>query len=146
MSFLQIHTLELPAKSWRLGELREFCQGILRPHDLEAKICHQVILAIDEAAANIIEHAYPSKNYEGSTFQLQIEVGEDNIRVELRDHGLAFNPPLLSRSEMNQVTLSKRGYGLKLIQKIMDEVQYDRTGQGENILTLVKYIKLPQYY
>ena len=146
MSFLQIHTLELPAKTWRLGKLREFCLGILRPHDFEAKICHQVILAIDEAAANIIEHAFPSKNYEGGTFQLQIEVGEETIKVEFRDFGLAFNPPLLSPSEINKIKFTKRGYGLKLIQKIMDEVTYERTDQGENILTLVKCIKLPQYF
>lgn len=138
------HRLCLPARSWRLGELREFCQEVLRPLGLEAGLCHQIILAIDEAAANVIEHAYPARDRDDGDFELLIQIDSDQILVEIHDRGVVFQPPNLADLEICDPPSSRRGYGLRLIQQIMDRVEYTRTDHGENILRLVKNVQFPQ--
>ena len=131
------HRLTVPAQSWSLGEIRDFCAGILATHHVDSRISRQVILAIDEAAANIVEHAYlPGESKE---IAIKITISERHVGVEFRDTGAMFNPVLMTpREPKNQ--MSRRGYGLRLISTIMDEVEYQRSEREENVFTLKKLL------
>ncbi|MBI4583817.1 MAG: ATP-binding protein [Planctomycetes bacterium] len=132
------HHLTLPAVSGSLEELRGFCKKVLNIHHLDDRIYRQVVLALDEAAANIVEHGYPEGGLQ--KIEVGIDIQPDRVVIELRDTGIPFNPLSLHQGPKEK-GFSKRGYGIHLIRQIMDEIGYRRSDHGENILTMTKRIQ-----
>lgn len=107
---------------------------------LDERATWQVQLAVDEAATNIVQHAY--EGTEPGTFTITWEVQDNRFIVTLRDHGRSFDPQevptpdILSPLEERQVG----GLGIYLMTRLMDEVRFDFDPQDGNFLTMVKYI------
>lgn len=131
------HKILVPADASRLCELRErlciLCEGERVP-DQTTRL---MVLAIDEALSNVIEHANLKEQNPG--IELSLEIGTDKIVAEIHDRGPPFDPTQ-PRQEPDRFSLPRRGFGLYLIHKIVDEIEYERTGDGQNILTLTKTI------
>jgi len=99
---------------------------------------HRAMLAVDEACANIIKHAY-----NGATDQPMIITArliENGIEVVLRDYGKKADPEEIKPRELDDIRPG--GLGVHLIRSAMDSVVFDNTLPEGNQLTLVKY--LPQ--
>jgi anti-sigma regulatory factor (Ser/Thr protein kinase) len=92
-----------------------------------------VTLAIDEALANIIRHAY--KNRHDQEMELDCQVNADRIVFRLVDQGEPPDPDRICGEPLNDVSLS--GRGTHLMKAIMDEMCYEQVG-GKNELRLVK--------
>jgi sigma-B regulation protein RsbU (phosphoserine phosphatase) len=135
------HNLSLPSQSWCLEELREFCHRQLDGVMGNQQVLRQIIIAVDEVAANIIQHAYP-RGMKRDNLQLDIEVQDDRVVIEFRDRGVPFDPLTRNQIDVKQsfAERHKRGYGLAIIRRVMDEIAYDRTETGENVLTLTKLL------
>jgi anti-sigma regulatory factor (Ser/Thr protein kinase) len=100
---------------------------------LAEKECDAVVLAVDEALANIIRHAY--KNRYDQKVEFDCMVSEEQMEFTFLDHG---EPPDLARicaEPVNELALS--GRGTHLIKAIMDEVSYKQVTEG-NQLKLIK--------
>jgi anti-sigma regulatory factor (Ser/Thr protein kinase) len=92
-----------------------------------------ITLAVDEALANIIRHAY--KNRYDQEIELNCQAGPNEIVFTLLDRG---EPPDLARicgQPLDEVSLS--GRGTHLMKAVMDEVHYDRV-PGGNQVRLIK--------
>ncbi len=90
-------------------------------------------MAVDEALANVIRHAY--KNQYDRRIELGCDTNGNQMEFTLLDQG---EPPDLARicgEPMDTVSLS--GRGTHLIKAIMDEVSYERV-PGGNQLKLIK--------
>ena len=98
-----------------------------------AEECRGMILAVDEALANIIRHAYRGD------FERQIEVScqafDDRLEFALLDHGEPPDHGRLTPHPLDDVALS--GRGTYIIRSIMDEVSYEQASGG-NLLRLSK--------
>jgi serine/threonine-protein kinase RsbW len=79
-----------------------------------------VLLALTEACSNVLIHAYEGRV--PAPLDVDLEVEPDTIGVLLRDQGRAFQPP--STAAPDPDALAEGGYGLFLIQSLMDEVSY----------------------
>ena len=100
----------------------------------------RLVLAVDEAVTNVIEHAY-AQDLEGeSTIAITIEAEGKKFCAEIRDRGDAFDPTGVELPNIKEhVKQGKRsGLGVFLMRRIMDEVYYETAG-GVNILRMVKY-------
>ena len=66
---------------------------------------------------------------------------KDGLTVILRDRGRPFNPQGIPDPEINVPLdmLKPRGVGIYLMRKMMDEVYYEYSPDGGNILTMVKH-------
>jgi len=120
-----------------LDEIRTFVGNQAREAGFNAKDIYSVQLATDEAASNVIEHAYDGKP--DGMFEVCCECREDRLIIILLDHGKAFDPSQVEEPDL-KADLSDRkigGLGVYLIRKLMDEVQYESTQAG-NRLTLIK--------
>jgi serine/threonine-protein kinase RsbW len=130
-------TLRFSSKFENLDEIRDHVGSMARDAGFGEKAVYAVQLAADEAASNIIEHAYEGRPEE--SFLLRCRYANDRLIMTFLDHGTAFD---FSRVETPDVSadLSKRkigGLGIFLMHKLMDEVAYRVTKSG-NYLSLIK--------
>jgi len=98
----------------------------------------RIILAIDEAVANIIEHGFPDP---ASLAQAQISLTmrkePQKVEFEIRDNGIAFNPlEKKSDTELYYEEGLENGVGLLALTTL--DCQYERTGE-QNVLLLRRH-------
>lgn len=131
------HLLEVPAQLNNLHVVREFVREKAAGFNLSQEVLEDVILAVNEAATNVIVHGY--KHGQG-TMQIEIRGGEtDDCQVCIRDEAPLFDPTTIPTPDLS-LPLEKRpfgGMGVHLIRSLMDEMKYNVTIQGNNELILV---------
>jgi len=98
----------------------------------------EITLAVDEALANVIKHAY--RGDPNGTVLLSCEAEEGRLEIELRDRGLAFDPGRLVEKAPDELRVG--GRGLFLMRATMDEVHFERNGDT-NLVRLRKSVKAP---
>ena len=126
-----------PADVHYLDQVRQFVGEVARAAGFSEQGIYAVQLAADEAASNIIEHAYGGRA--DRTFRLHCEFKEDRIVITFFDRGKSFD---FTNVEEPNITanLSERkigGLGIFLMHKLMDQVDYKVAKTG-NFLTLIK--------
>ncbi|MFH1185112.1 MAG: ATP-binding protein [Chloroflexota bacterium] len=130
-------TRKFSANFENLDEIREHVGSLARAAGFSERTVYSVQLAADEAASNIIEHAYGGRA--DRSFMLRCEYANERLIMTFLDRGKSFD---FFRAATPDITadLSKRkigGLGIFLVHKLMDEVDYRVTGSG-NYLTLIK--------
>jgi serine/threonine-protein kinase RsbW len=128
-----------PSRLDSLEKISEFVAKAARTAGLGEAAVYAVQLAVDEAATNIIEHAY-GRDREGD-IHCDCEPFENGLKVILTDYGKPFNPEAIPDPETNVPLedLKPRGLGLFLMRKMMDEIHFDFTEDRGNILTMIKH-------
>jgi serine/threonine-protein kinase RsbW len=134
-----MQTVQFAAKFEFLDEIREFVGGIARAGGFSEKEVYNIQLASDEAASNIIEHAY--EGVSGGLLEISCGVRGGAITIILVDHGESFDPSEVPTPDL-KADLSERkigGLGIFLMRKLMDEVQYKaEPKRNRNTLTMTK--------
>jgi anti-sigma regulatory factor (Ser/Thr protein kinase) len=97
--------------------------------------CQGVILAIDEALANVIRHAY--KNRHDREIELNCQAGANHLEFTLVDSGEPADAAMICAKPLDEVSLS--GRGTHLIKATMDEMHYEKVPRG-NQLRLIKHL------
>jgi serine/threonine-protein kinase RsbW len=120
--------------------VRDFVSRLIRQSKLTAADENKIILAVDEAVANIIEHAY--ENQREGTIDVECSADPVKFMVTIRDSGQQFSPEAIETPDMGAHVKSKKkkGLGIYLMRLIMDEVRYTFREGIQNELVLVKYI------
>lgn len=121
-----------------LAQICEFVTAYAQEAGLDEKGVYAVQLAVDEAATNVIEHAYGGDDQ--GEMDITCKIDDQNLTVTIHDHGRAFNPNLVPEPVTNVPLeqLRSRGLGVFLIRKMMDEVCYEFSPTNGNTLTMVK--------
>ena len=126
-----------PARFEFLDEIRDMVAEVARAGGFSEKAIYSLQLAADEAASNIIEHAYEGES-DASLF-VTCDIKNDEIIITMRDTGKPFNPKTVKEPNL-KADLSERqigGLGVYLMRKLMDNVKYESSGAG-NLLTMTK--------
>lgn len=133
-------SITLAADLDALAKISAFVTEAAELAGLDERATWQVQLAIDEAATNVIQHAYDPDAPGDLTLTWRCE--ENKFILTLRDYGRQFDPGSIPEPDITS-SLEERqvgGLGLYLITRLMDEVRFDFNPQGGNVLTMVKYI------
>jgi serine/threonine-protein kinase RsbW len=131
-------TVQFTAKFEHLDEIREFVGAIARDGGFSDKDVYNIQLATDEAASNIIEHAY--EKVPNGILELSCGVRDNQITIVLTDRGESFDPSEIPLPDL-KADLSNRkigGLGIFLMRKLMDEVHYEAKSDQSNVLTMTK--------
>jgi serine/threonine-protein kinase RsbW len=131
-------TVQFAAKFENLDGIREFVGNIARKGGFSEKDVYNIQLATDEAASNIIEHAYHSMP--GNFLKLSCDMQGDVIIITLTDYGESFDPSEVPVPDL-KADLSDRkigGLGIFLMRKLMDEIYYQPGPNKSNVLTMIK--------
>jgi sigma-B regulation protein RsbU (phosphoserine phosphatase) len=110
-----------------------FCRSLPGPPLDQESIC-SLELAVNEAASNIMKHAYHGRT--DRWIHLEGEAFPDQVLIRLYHLGDPFDPsrlppPVLDGSQ-------ESGFGAYIISKSTDDVRYYRDERGMNCITLVK--------
>ena len=97
----------------------------------------KIILAVDEAVANVVEHAYGNDRGE---IELGFILDPERLEITIRDNGKKFQPEVTSTPDIHEHIKKglKGGLGMFLMRKIMDEVRYSLDSTYVNELVMVK--------
>lgn len=138
-----VHTTTIPSSTRYLEKVRSFVSGHALAADLPLDTVEQFKIAVDEACANVIEHAYRGEDHHEVDIAVIIET--DRFIVRIRDKGVSFDQS--QYKEPNLLELTKRGaaggLGVHIIRRLMDRVEYKTRGRV-NEISLTKYTKTSQ--
>ena len=141
--FEKSFTLQVPSSTENLALIREFVSVIGVQAGFDEKDVMRLQLALDEACANVIEHAYDLEATHEVTVRALID--DDAIRFEVIDRGKGFDPAHIREQNIDELIRDRRsgGLGLRLIRSIMDDVQYQIVPGQKNELRMVKRLRKP---
>ena len=102
--------------------------------------CHAMALAVDEALANVIKHAYcgaRDKKIEIEIEELNKQSSHKGLRVSIRDFGKAVEISKIKGRDLEDIRPG--GLGVHIMRKVMDEVVFKCPPSGGTLLRMVKY-------
>ncbi len=120
-----------------LRRIADFTEAACAGYAVESRTLYYIKMAVDEACANIFEHAYGGKP---GRMEIEATCSAAGLTVRIRDWGRVFDPATI-RPPDHAVPLAERpvgGLGLFLIQQLMDRVEYRFDPHAGNCLTLEK--------
>jgi anti-anti-sigma factor len=133
-------SITLTADLDALAKISAFITEAAELAGLDERATWQVQLAVDEAATNVIQHAYDPDSPGDLTLTWRCD--SNKFIVTLRDYGRQFDPGSIPEPDISSPLEERQvgGLGLYMITRLMDEVRFDFNPQGGNMLTMVKYI------
>ena len=113
--------LELPADARLLPRTRRAVAGYMEDVGAEADERADVVLALDEACANAIRHAFPHGT--PGTIRVRAEIDDEVVTVQVEDDGVGFDPVQAIRREPGPEDTT--GRGLRMISELMTHVHLE---------------------
>jgi serine/threonine-protein kinase RsbW len=129
--------LQVPSETAYLAVVRDISRKMAEAAGFDEATAAQVGLAVDEAAANVIEHAYHGEP--GKRFEIRIDDAGGEFCAEVVDAGDTVDPEALPRVDLARYASEGRkgGLGVHLMGKIMDSVTFRRSA-SRNVCCLLK--------
>jgi anti-sigma regulatory factor (Ser/Thr protein kinase) len=119
----------------RLLDWAETCCG---DAGVTVEITRKIALALEEAAANVVHHAFAGTP-RPHRLEVALVIDRERVVAEVVDNGQPFDPTAAAEPDTTS-RLEEReagGLGIHLMRRMMDRVDYRRVA-GENRLLLEK--------
>ena len=122
-----------------LKEVRDFCREIFDKINLPQEQKDELVLAIAEAAQNIVKHAYKDKPDANDIMVVEVSCVNNELKIAFYDRGTPVDPEKVKHRDLNNV--KPGGLGTFFIQEIMDAVEFkDGKKPWINHLVLTKQL------
>jgi len=99
---------------------------------------YRIEMVVDEACANIVQHAYAGR--EPGDMVVTCSVADGRLIIQIRDWGCSFDPEAVPKPDV-EAPLQERllgGLGVFLIRQFMDKVEFAFDSEQGNLLTMTK--------
>ena len=110
---------EFPVESSNLKEIRSFAREVLAKDPIFENSKDDVVLALAEAAQNIVKHAYDGQPT-GDKMRVEMKFDTKQLIIELFDKGKPAIPQNIKPRKLDDIKAG--GLGTFFIGQIMDEV------------------------
>ncbi len=127
-------TLELPSDPGVLFLVRALVDRLAERLGFERREAERMVLAVDEACANVIRHAYGGR-VDGRLI-VTFVVKSETFEVTIRDFGEQKDPEAFQSRDLLEVRPG--GLGMHFIRSAMDEARYEHPADGGTLLRLLK--------
>jgi serine/threonine-protein kinase RsbW len=133
------YQLRIPSQTDNLELIREFVARVARKVGFKDDDVSKIELAVDEACANVIKHAYNKGNKKPIDIAIQIDY--QKFTVIVTDHGRGFDPNSVKPPDMKEYLAEMRvgGLGIYLMRTLMDEIDFDVKPGKRNQVKMSKY-------
>lgn len=124
-----------------LAKISDYVAKYALDAGLDEQEVYNVQLAVDEACTNIIEHSYGGEGVGEIVCTCNLFSG--GIEIVLEDEGIHFDPDLIPEPDITLPIeeVTPRGAGVFLMNKVMDEVNYEFKNGAGTILRMKKIKK-----
>ena len=126
--------------SSNLKEVRMFSRNVFEKINLPQEQKDELVLAIAEAAQNIVKHAYKDNPDTKDIMVVKISCEDNKLQIAFYDMGTPVDPKKIKHREIDNI--KPGGLGTFFIQEIMDAVEFKDGGKPWiNHLVLTKKLK-----
>ena len=122
-------TVRLPVDSHSVPFVRGLCRKALDHLKVDKETVDEIVLALTEACANVVQHSGDDGDYE-----VAVRIDDDACRISVWDEGSGFDMPDLSKP----VDPTDGGAGLLLMRALVDELAFENDPDGRHRVTLEK--------
>ena len=125
--------------SSNLKEVRTFSRNVFEKINLPQEQKDEFVLAIAEAAQNIVKHAYKGVEETTDTMQIKISLKDGDLEIGFFDKGKPVVPENIQHRKLDDI--KPGGLGTFFIKQIMDNAIFKKDQKGWiNHLILTKKI------
>ena len=122
MSFEEVKSFKIESAS--LKEVRVFAREVFKKSTIFEKHTDDLVLALAEAAQNIVKHGYNNQPTEDE-MKIIIKFSDNILSMELMDKGKPVVPSNIKPRDLDDI--KSGGLGTFFIGQIMDEVVFKTT-------------------
>ena len=119
-----------------LKEVRTFSRDVFEKIQLPQDQKDELVLAIAEAAQNIVKHAYKDNQDTTDKMQIKISFNSNKLEIGFFDKGKPVIEENIKHRSLDDI--KPGGLGTYFIQQIMDEVVFKESTGWHNHLVLTK--------
>ena len=138
MSEGNILTIQSDPKNLATG--RRFIERHARQAGFDDMTVSQIVLAVDEALANIIRHSYGMKP--DGEIEFKIKSSKEDFTVSVRDYGKPCDPAKIKPRPLDEIRPG--GLGTHFMRTVMDEVKYLCKNPGTELVMVKKRASPPR--
>jgi anti-sigma regulatory factor (Ser/Thr protein kinase) len=128
----------LPADPDHIAAIRIACEERARQVGFDEDAIGKIGLCVNEAIANVIEHAY--KGVHGRPVEIWANAasvdGGPGIEIRVRDWGAGLDPTASHRAPKDPTV--PKGLGLLCLRSMMDTLRYEPQSDGGVLLTMTR--------
>ena len=117
-------TQDFKIESASLKEVRVFAREVFKKSSIFEKHTDDLVLALAEAAQNIVKHGYNNEQTEDE-MKIVIKFNDNALSMELMDKGKPVVPSNIKPRDLDDIKAG--GLGTFFIGQIMDEVVFKTT-------------------
>ena len=110
-----------------LKEVRVFCREVFEKLHIQEDLKDELVLAIAEAAQNIVKHAFKNSANPTELMVVQISCENNKLQIAFYDRGTPVDPKKVKHREIDNV--KPGGLGTFFIQEIMDSIDFKDGGK-----------------
>ena len=107
--------------SANLKHVRTFCREVFEKLEINQELKDELVLAIAEAAQNIVKHAYNNEKTEDK-MEIKISVEDGHLEIGFSDKGRPVEEEKIRHRKIDDI--KPGGLGTFFIQQIMDAVVF----------------------
>ena len=126
-----------PATFDNLKNIRLFLNNFLKDNQIENITAKEIVLAVDEAASNIIKHGYKIED-KNNKIEIKLEIVKKKLFVHLFDNAIPVNQEKIKHRNLEDI--KPGGLGSYFINNIMDEIKWEKSKNWINHLKMIKKI------
>jgi serine/threonine-protein kinase RsbW len=117
-------------------EASETATSMAEAMAMSADKIDEVRMAVVEACINAIEHSRSEDRQVHLTFEVLGRSRPQRLRITVRDHGIGFDPESVDEPTIEEVLKreKKRGWGLRIIRGLMDDVVIRSNARGTTLV------------
>ena len=104
--------------------------AVAKHMNLDDEKTAEINMALSEACINAFEHSEST-----SEIEIHFRISDDSLVIQVTDSGKGFDKSKVDIPNIEEKISSnyKRGWGLKLIEELMDTVKFDSSGEGTTV-------------
>ncbi|HLE69779.1 MAG TPA: ATP-binding protein [Vicinamibacteria bacterium] len=131
--------LRFPSENRYLHMVHQLTKNLAESTGFETVEAEQIALAVDEAATNVIEHAYGGEP--GHEIEVHFDPEGESLNIVIFHEGEALDSVPVPEFDLDKLVAEKRkgGLGLTIMRQMMDKVEHGRAGTGKNMCVMVRY-------
>lgn len=137
ISPIKVKKIRVNSSKQNIKKVRKEVNLIAQDMGFSSSDTFNLKLAVNEAQANIIEHAYQGSDKGDILFYFYIY--SDRLEIIVKDFGMGTKPiPIKDENHLDE--LEGSGLGVYLIKTLVDNVEYKRIEKVGTELKLIKYL------